>query len=135
MELEVNDCVEKENPQEMDEDVFRKHVKKLNQMYVHTIDDIEFYIYWRISGSDDEMGKELLRHIIDDSVNEILHEVDKVSYILDENVQKEKYDQVKKFDYEIMAAWYNIEEEIERRMVKKQQESRLYAEKVVEVDD
>ena len=134
MEVETNDCVEKENPQEMDEDVFRKHVKKLDRKYVQTIDDIQFYIYWRISGSDDEMGKELLRHIIDDSVNEILHEVDKVSYILDENVQKEKYDQVKKFEYDIMDARYNIEEEIERR-VKERDASRLYAEKVVEVDD
>ena len=62
------------------------------------------------------MVKEKLRIHIDDSVNEILHEVDKVSYLLDENVQKEKYDQVKKFDYNIMAARYIIEDEIEKRV-------------------
>ena len=63
------------------------------------------------------MVKEKLRIHIDDSVNEILHEVDKVSYLLDENVHKEKYDQVKKFDYDIISARYNIEDEVERRMV------------------
>ena len=43
MEVEINDCVEKENPQEMDEDVFRKHVKMLKRKYTKTIREVEKY--------------------------------------------------------------------------------------------
>ena len=44
MEVEINDCVEKENPQEMDEDVFRKHVKMLKRKYTETIREVEKYV-------------------------------------------------------------------------------------------
>ena len=45
MEVETNDCVEKENPQEMDEDVFKEHVKLLKWKYGKTVREIEKYIY------------------------------------------------------------------------------------------
>ena len=43
MEVEINDCVEKENPQEMDEDVFKKHVKMLKLKYTKTLHEVEKY--------------------------------------------------------------------------------------------
>ena len=118
MEIETTDSRGKEDvsqPIAMNDEVFKEHVKTLDQMYVQTIHDIELYIALRISGSDNEMVKEKLL-VINDSVIEILHKVDEVCFLLDENVQKEKYDHVKKFDYEIMAARYNIDDEIERRV-------------------
>ena len=76
MESEVNDCEEDVYHRvAMDDEVFKKHVKALDRKYVQTIDDIQFYIYWRISGSDDEIEKKLLYINIDHLVNEILHEM------------------------------------------------------------
>ena len=138
MEMETTDSRGKEDVYHrvaMDDEVFKEYVKMLDQMCVKTFHDIELYIALRISGSYNEMvkaGEKLL--VINKSLFEILRKVDEVCYCLDENVQQEKYDLVKKFEYDIMDARYNIEEEIERR-VKERDASRLYAKKVVEVND
>ena len=98
MEMETTDSRGKEKssqPVAMDDKVFKEHVKTLDQKYIQTIHDIELYVALRISGSDNEMVKGKLLIHINDSVNEILHEVDEVCYFLDENVHKEKYDQIK----------------------------------------
>ena len=130
MEKEVNNCEEDAYHRvAMNDEVFKEYVKMLDQMCVKTFHDIELYIALRISGSYNEMvkaGEKL--PVMDHSIFEILHKVDEVCYLLDENVQKEKYDLVKKFEYDIMDARYNIEEEIERR-VKERDASRLNAKK------
>ena len=61
------------------------------------------YFALKISGSDNETVEKKLYIQLDYAVNKILHEVDKVSSLLDENVEEEKYDQVKKLNYNMMA--------------------------------
>ena len=58
MEVETNDCVEKENPQEMDEDVFKEHVKLLKWKYGKTVREIEKYTVNTIHRSAKEIDQE-----------------------------------------------------------------------------
>ena len=82
MESEVNDCEEDAYHRvTMDEEVFKEHVKMLDQMCVKTFHDIELYIALRISGSYNEMvkaGEKLL--VINKSLFEILRKVDEVCW-------------------------------------------------------
>ena len=62
MEVEINDCVEKENPQEMDEDVFKEHVKLLKWKYGKTVREIEKYTVKTIHWAAKEIDQEKLKY-------------------------------------------------------------------------
>ena len=95
MELEVNDCVEKGNSsQQMDEDVFKKHVKMLKRKYTETIREVEKY-------TAREIDQKRLKKM-DQVVKVFLDQVKKVLLQLDVNLDKEKLHVVSRFGFDIM---------------------------------
>ena len=95
----------------MDENVYQEHILNLKRKYAKTIREIEKYTVDRVHPSAKEVDKEKLQQIVQ-AVDKFLEEVDSVSYLLDENVEKERYDNVKKFESDIIEARNNNEKEI-----------------------
>ena len=125
MEVETNDCVEKENPQEMDEDVFKEHVKLLKWKYGKTVREIEKYTVKTIHWAAKEIDQEKLKNT-DNAVKKFLEEVNKVLCQLDENLEIDKFDVVNKFKLDIIKMHVENEAEIKRKF-KELKASRLKA--------
>ena len=114
MEVETNDCVEKENPQEMDEDVFKEHVKLLKWKYGKTVREIEKYTVKTIHWAAKEIDQEKLKNT-DNAVKKFLEEVNAVLCQLDENLERDKFDVVNKFKLDIIKMHVENEAEIKRK--------------------
>ena len=114
MEMETTDSRGKEDVYHrvaMDDDAFKEHVKMLKWKYHKTVREIEKYTVDRVHPSAKEVDKEKLQQIVQ-AVDKFLEEVDSVSYLFDANAEKERYDNVKKFESDIIEARNNNEKEI-----------------------
>ena len=96
---------------QMDENVYQEHILNLKRKYAKTIREIEKYTVDRVHPSAKEVDKEKLQQIVQ-AVDKFLEEVDSVSYLFDANAEKERYDNVKKFESDIIEARNNNEKEI-----------------------